>query len=38
MLLLMPSLISIAGDQQILDVAVHEKACFSERVAVALLL
>ena len=38
MILLIPSLITNAGDQQIINVAVHENACFSERAAVALLL
>ena len=37
-ILLIPSLITNAGDQQIIDVAMHENACFIERAAVALLL
>ena len=38
MILFIPSLITNAGDQQIIDVAAHENACFSERAAIALLL
>ena len=38
MILLIPSLITNAGDEQIIDVAIHENACFSERAAVALLI
>ena len=38
MILLISSLITNAGNQQIIDVAVHENACFSERAVVALLL
>ena len=38
MILFIPSLITTAGDQQIIDVAIHENACFSERAAVALLI
>ena len=38
MILLIPSLITNAGDQQIINVAVHENACFSESAAVALLI
>ena len=30
------SLITSAGDQQIIHVAIHKNACFSERAAVAL--
>ena len=38
MILPTPSLITNAGDQQIICVAIHENACFSERAAVALLI
>ena len=39
MILLIPSLITNEGDQQIIiDVAIHENACFSERAAFALLI
>ena len=31
MILLTPSLVTDAVDQQIIDVAIHENACFSER-------
>ena len=35
MILFIPSLITNAGDQQILHVAIPENACFSKRAAVA---
>ena len=35
MILLGPSLITNAGDQQFIHVAIPENACFSERAAVA---
>ena len=35
MILLIPSLITNAGDQQFIHVAIHKNACFSERAAVA---
>ena len=35
MILLIPSLITNAGDQQFIHVAIHENACFSKRAAVA---
>ena len=38
MILLIPSLITNTGDQHIINVVIHENACFSERAAVALLL
>ena len=34
-LLVIPSLITNAGDQQFVHVAIHENACFSKRAAVA---
>ena len=38
MILLIPSLITNEGDQQIIiHVAIHENACFNKRAAVALL-
>ena len=37
-ILLIPSLIANAGDQQIIHVATHENACFSKRAAAALLI
>ena len=38
MILLITSLITNAGDQQIVLVAIHENTCFSKRAAVALLI
>ena len=38
MILLIPSLITNAGDQQIVHVALRENACFSKRATVALLI
>ena len=38
MILLLPNLITNAVDQQIIHVAIHENACFSERATVALLI
>ena len=38
MMLLIPSFITNAGNQQIIHVAIHENACFSERAAVASLI
>ena len=38
MTLLILNLITNAGDQQIINVVVHENVCFSERAAAALLL
>ena len=35
MVLLIPNLITNAGDQQFIHVAIHENASFSERAAVA---
>ena len=35
MILLIPSLIANAGDQQITHAAIHENACFSKLAAVA---
>ena len=37
MILLIPSLKTSTGDQQIIDVVIRENVCFSERAAVALL-
>ena len=38
MIFLIPSLITNAGDQQIIHVAIHENACVSERATVVLLI
>ena len=38
MILLISSLITDAGNQQIIHAAIHGNACFSERAAVALLI
>ena len=35
LLIVIPSLMTNAGDRQGVDVAIHENACFSERAAVA---
>ena len=37
-ILLKPSAITNAGDQQTIDVVIHENACFSKRAAVTLLI